>query len=283
MQNKVCIITGATSGIGKATAIGLASKGAKVVIIGRDQQLGENARNEIKSKSGNPKVDLLLADLSSQGEIRKLAEDIKSRYPWLHVLINNAGIGSIKRSVTKDGIERVFAVNYLAPFLLTNLLIEKLKSSAPARLVNVAGDFHRKATIQFGDLMSENEYDGTRANNQAKLALILFTYELARRLDGTGVTANCLHPGAVATDGPLKDPNLSSFSRFMYKVVRLFFATPEKGAQTSIYLSSSPDVEKVTGKYFIRKTPVASSPESYDREIAQRLWKISEELTGLVQ
>lgn len=283
MQNKVCIITGATSGIGKATAIGLAKKGASVVIIGRDQQLGENARNEIKSKSGNPKVDLLLADLSSQGEIRKLAEDIKSRYPLLHVLINNAGIGSIKRSVTKDGIERVFAVNYLAPFLLTNLLLEKLKSSAPARLVNVAGDFHRKATIQFGDLMSENEYDGTRANNQAKLALILFTYELARRLDGTGVTANCLHPGAVATDGPLKDPNLSSFSRFMYKVVRLFFATLEKGAQTSIYLSSSPDVEKVTGKYFIRKTPVTSSPESYDREIAQRLWKISEELTGLVQ
>jgi NAD(P)-dependent dehydrogenase (short-subunit alcohol dehydrogenase family) len=257
--------------------------GAKVVIIGRNQQQGENAQNEVKSKSGNPKVDLLLADLSSQGEIRKLAEEIEARYPMLHVLVNNAGIASIKRSVTVDGIERVFAVNYLAPFLLTNLLLERLKSSAPARVVNVAGDFHRKATIQFDDLMSEKEYDGTKANNQAKLALILFTYELARRLDGTGVTANCLHPGAVATDGPLKDPDLSSFSRFMYKLIRLFFASPEKGAQTSIYLSTSPEVEKVSGKYFIKKTPVASSPESYEGEIARRLWKVSEELTGLVQ
>lgn len=282
MQNTVCIITGATSGIGKATAMGLAKMGANVVIIGHDMEQGENAQNEIKSKSGNPNVDLLLADLSSQAEIRKLAEDIKARYTTLEVFINNAGIAPIKRSVTAEGIERVFAVNYLAPFLLTNLLLERLKASAPARVVNVAGDFHRKAKIQFDDLMSENDYNGIRANNQAKLALILFTYELARRLDGTGVTANCLHPGAVATDGPLKDPDLPAFSRSMYKVVRLFFASPEKGAETSIYLSTSPDVEKVSGKYFIKKIPVESSPESYDKEIARRLWKISEELTGLV-
>jgi NAD(P)-dependent dehydrogenase (short-subunit alcohol dehydrogenase family) len=282
MQNKVCIITGATSGIGKATAIGLSNMGANVVIIGRDEEQGENAQNEIKSKSGNPKVDLLLADLSSQVEIRKLAEDIKARYPTLHVLINNAGIAPVKRSVTADGFERVFAVNYLAPFLLTNLLLEQLKANAPARVVNVAGDYHRKATIQFDDLMSEKDYNGVRANNQAKLALILFTYELARRLDGTGVTANCLHPGAVATDGPLKDPDLPAFSRTMYKLVRLFFASPEKGAETSIYLSTSPEVEKVSGKYFIKKTQAASSPESYDEEIARRLWKVSQELTGLV-
>jgi NAD(P)-dependent dehydrogenase (short-subunit alcohol dehydrogenase family) len=257
--------------------------GANVAIIGHDKEQGESAQNEIKSKSGNPKVDLLLADLWSQAEIRKLAEDIQARYQTVHVLINNAGIAPIKRSVTVDGIERVFAVNYLAPFLLTNLLLERLKASAPARVVNVAGDFHRKATIQFDDLMSEKDYNGNRANNQAKLALILFTYELARRLDGTGVTANCLHPGAVATDGPLKDPDLPAFSRAMYKMVRLFFASPERGAETSIYLSTSPEVEKVSGKYFIKKTPVESSPESYDEEIARRLWKVSEELTSLVK
>ena len=283
MQNKVCIITGATSGIGKATALGLAKMGANVAIIGQDKEQGENAQNEIKSKTGNPNVDLLLDDLSSQAEIRKLVEDIQARYTTVHVLINNAGIAPIKRSVTVDGIERVFAVNYLAPFLLTNLLLERLKASAPARVVNVAGDFHRKATIQFDDLMSEKDYNGIRANNQAKLALILFTYELARRLDGTRVTANCLHPGAVATDGPLKDPDLPAFSRAMYKMVRLFFASPERGAETSIYLSTSSEVEKVSGKYFIKKTPVESSPESYDEEIARRLWKVSEELTSLVK
>ena len=282
MHKKVCVITGATSGIGEATALGLAKMGATVVIVGRDEKQGVAAQNEIQNKSGNPDVDLLLADLSSQAEIRKLAEEITARYPTLHVLINNAGIAPVKRSVTLDGIERVFAVNYLAPFLLTNLLLELLKASAPARIINVAGDFHRKATIQFDDLMSEKYYDGVRANNQAKLALILFTYELSRRLDGTGVTVNCLHPGAVATDGPLKDPDLPAFSRVMYKLVRVFFASPEKGAETSVYLSASSEVENVSGKYFIKKTSVESSPESYDEEIARRLWKISEELTGLV-
>jgi NAD(P)-dependent dehydrogenase (short-subunit alcohol dehydrogenase family) len=282
MHKKVCVITGATSGIGEATALGLAKMGATVVIVGRDEKQGVAAQNEIQNKSGNPDVDLLLADLSSQAEIRKLAEEITARYPTLHVLINNAGIAPVKRSVTLDGIERVFAVNYLAPFLLTNLLLELLKASAPARIINVAGDFHRKATIQFDDLMSEKYYDGVRASNQAKLALILFTYELSRRLDGTGVTVNCLHPGAVATDGPLKDPDLPAFSRVMYKLVRVFFASPEKGAETSVYLSASSEVENVSGKYFIKKTSVESSPESYDVEIARRLWKVSEELTGLV-
>jgi retinol dehydrogenase 14 len=156
-----------------------------------------------------------------------------------------------------------------------------LKASAPARVVNVAGDFHRKATIQFDDLMSGKAYSGIRANNQAKLALILFTYELARRLEGTGVTANCLHPGATATDGPFNDPDLSAFSRTMYRLVRVFFQPPEKGAETSIYLASSPEVAGVTGKYFIKKRPVNSSPESYDVASAQRLWDVSAHLTGL--
>jgi len=158
-----------------------------------------------------------------------------------------------------------------------------LRESAPSRVVSVAGDYHRKASIQFDDLMSEKDYNGIRANNQAKLALILFTYELARRLEGTGVTANCLHPGAVGTGAPLKDPDLSSFGRIMYHLVKPFFATPEKGAETSIYLASSPEVEEVTGKYFIKKAEVASSPESYNLELAKRLWDVSMELAGLTE
>jgi NAD(P)-dependent dehydrogenase (short-subunit alcohol dehydrogenase family) len=280
MNGRVCMITGANSGIGKATALGLAEMGATVVMVCRNRERGEEALAEVKAATGNPTIDLLLADLSSQGEVRRLAEDLKARYSHLHVLINNAGISLSKRALTVDGFETVFAVNYLAPFLLTNLLLDVLQASAPARVVNVAGDYHRKATINFEDLMSEEDYDGMRANNQSKLALVLFTYELARRLDGTGVTANCLHPGAVATGGPLKDPDLSTLGRFMYRLVKPFFLSPEKGAETSIFLASSPEVEGVTGKYFVKKRAVTSSPESYDEALARRLWEISAQLTG---
>jgi len=281
MKGRVCVITGATSGIGKATALGLAKIGATIVIVGRDQKRAEQARDEIRLQSGNQNVDVLTADLSSRAEIMLLALNIKARYPQLHVLINNAGISPIKRSVTVDGIEAIFAVNYLAPFLLTNLLLDPLIGSAPARVVNVAGDFHRKANIQFDDLMSEKKYSVSHANNQAKLALIMFTYELARRLAGKKVTANCLHPGAVSTDAPLKDPDLSPTARIMYNLVRPFFLSPAKGAQTSIYLASSPEVEDISGKYFIKKNQVLSSPESYDEGKARRLWEVSEKLTGL--
>lgn len=280
MDGKVCMITGANSGIGKATALSLGRMEMTVVLVCRNLDRGQAAQAEIQAASGNPNIDLLLGDLSSQAEVRRLVQDFKSRYSRLHVLINNAGVTLSKRQVTQDGIETVFAVNYLAPFLLTSLLLDMLKASAPARVVNVAGDYHRKATINFDDLMGEKGYDGMRANNQSKLAMVLFTYELARQLDGTGVTANCLHPGAVATGGPLKDPDLSKFGRFMYKLVKPFFLSPEKGAETSVYLASSPEVEGVTGKYFVRKQAVASSPESYDLEIASRLWKISTQLTG---
>lgn len=281
MNNKVCMITGASSGIGKATALGLAKMGATVVIVARDQARGQAAVEEIRSASGNPYVDLLVTDLSSQKAVRQLASEFISHYDHLHVLVNNAGIALTKRAVTEDSIEKVFAVNYLAPFLLTNLLLETLQSSTPARIVNVAGDFHRKASIRFDDLMSERDYNGYRANNQAKLALILFTYELARRLDGTGVTANALHPGAVATEAVSKDPDVPAFGRFMYHLFKPFFLSPEKGAETSVYLASSPDVEGVTGKYYLKKRAAASSPESYDLEIARRLWATSLKLTGL--
>ena len=283
MKDKICMITGATSGIGKATALGLARMGTSVVIVGREQSRGESARDEIRVQSKNPNVDLLLADLSSQAAIRQFVMNFKAKYTQLHVLINNAGVSPIKRAVTIDGIETTFAVTYLAPFLLTNMLLDVITSSAPARVVNVAGDFHRKATIQFDNLMSERDYTYIRANNQAKLALILFTYELARRLSGTGVAVNCLHPGAVATDAPLKDPDLSPFARFMYSLVKPFFISPTKGAETSIFLACSPEVERVTGKYFIKKSTVASSPETYNEEIARHLWEVSAKLTGLVE
>lgn len=281
MEGQVCMITGANSGIGKATALSLARTGMTVVLVCRNLDKGEAAQAEIQAASDNPNIDLLLADLSSQAEVRQLAQEFRSRYSHLHVLVNNAGVALSKRQVTKDGIETVFAVNYLAPFLLTSLLLDMLKASAPARVVNVAGDYHRKATINFDDLQSEKDYNGIRANNQAKLAMVLFTYELARQLDGTGVTVNCLHPGAVGTGAPLKDPDLSKFGRFMYMLVKPFFLNPEKGAETSVYLASSPEVEGVTGKYFIRKRAVASSPESYDLEVARHLWKISVQLTGV--
>jgi NAD(P)-dependent dehydrogenase (short-subunit alcohol dehydrogenase family) len=283
MGGRVCLVTGANSGIGKATVLGLARMGATVVLVCRNQPAGQAAIDHVVTETSNPHVALLLADLSSQASIRQLVQDFRSRYSRLHVLVNNAGVAPTERSLTADGIETTLAVNYLAPFLLTNLLVDVLQASAPARVVNVAGDFHRKATIQFDDLMFEQTYSGIRANNQAKLALVLFTYELARRLQGSRVTVNCLHPGAVATDAPLKDPNLSSRSRLLYKLVRVFFLSPTRGAATSIYLASSRDVEGVTGRYFIKQSAVQSSPESYDEEVSARLWKVSAELTRLIE
>ncbi|NIS81250.1 MAG: SDR family NAD(P)-dependent oxidoreductase [Anaerolineales bacterium] len=281
MQGRVCLVTGANRGIGKATALGLAELGARVVLICRDRNQGESATTEIRSESGNDAVELLLADLSSQGSIRQLVQDITNGYPQVHVLVNNAGLFRTKRHETEGGIELTLAVNYLAPFLLTNLLIDTLKAGRPSRIVNVAGDYHRKGTIDFEDLMCEKDYSGSKANNQAKLALVLFTYEMARRLAGIGVTVNCLHPGAVATDGIQSDPDISAGMLTLYRFMKLFFATPKKGAETSIYLASSPDVEGVTGKYFIKKKEVASSPESYDESIAKQLWEVSEGLTGM--
>ncbi len=279
MQGKICMITGANSGIGKATALGLAQMGATVVLVSRDRARGEEAQKEIKAKSGNDAIDLLLADLSSQQSIRQLVEDFKQRYTRLHVLINNAGVFALTWRETVDGLEMSFAVNVLAPFLLTNLLLDVIKASAPARIVNVSSNQQEANHLKLDDLQLEKSYRPMRAYAQSKLAVVLFTYELARRLEGTGVTANCLHPGFVATNIAQRDLVLPA--RLATKLIFRFGTSPEKGAKTSLYLATSPDVEGVTGKYFEKSVPRRSAPLSYDESLQQQLWKACAQLTGL--
>lgn len=275
MTGKTCIVTGANRGIGKATALGLAKMGATVVMVCRSREHGEAALAEIKRESGSDSVALLLADLSSQAAIRHLAAEFKSKYVHLHVLINNAGIIPRKRSVTEDGLETQFAVNHLAYFLFTNLMLEVLKASAPSRILNVGSQAHG-ASIPFDDLQSERSYSPTRVYGWTKLANVLFTYELARRLEGTGVTANCLHPGTVATK--MLADYMPGGLRFMAKVIGV---SPEEGARTSLYMATSPEVEGVSGKYFVHDRAVQSSHASYDKTVAGRLWQVSAELTGV--
>lgn len=279
MHGKVCIVTGANSGIGKATALGLAQMGATVVMVCRDQVKGKKAQNEIKEKSGNDAVDLMLADLSSQESIRQLAENFQQHYQQLHVLINNAGVVNLSRRETVDGLEMTLAVNYLAPFLLTNLLLDKLKASAPARIVNVSSESHQSGYIKMDDLELEKGYSLMSAYGQSKLALVLFTYELARRLQGTGVTANCLHPGFVATN--IGQNGVGSVGRSIVKNISSLGISPEEGAKTSIYLASSPEIEGVTGKYFVKSIPVRSAPISYDQTLQRQLWEESTKLVNL--
>src|SRR2546421_6824878 len=281
MQGKICMVTGANSGIGKATALALAQMGATVVMVCRDRARGEQARSEIATKSRNNGVDLLQADLSSQQSIRQLVENFQQHYTHLHVLINNAGAGAAftGRRETVDGLEMTFAVNYLAPFLLTHLLLDVLKASAPARIVNVSSNSHKSGYIQMDDLQEEKHYRSMRVYGQAKLAVVLFTYELARRLQGTGVTANCLHPGFVATHFGQRDAGPAF--RLLVKLIGSFGASPQEGAKTSIYLASSPEVEGVTGKYFVKSIPKRSAAISYDESLQRQLWEQSAKLVNL--
>src|SRR3989440_4089480 len=279
MQGKICMVTGANSGIGKATVLAVAQMGPTVVTVCRDRARGEEARSEITTKSRNNAVDLLLADLSSQESIRQLVEHFKQRYTQLHVLINNAGAAFPGRRETVDGLEMTFAVNYLAPFLLTNLLLDVLKASAPARIVNVSSNSHKSGYIQMDDLQEEKHYRSMSVYGQSKLAVVLFTYELARRLQGTGVTANCLHPGFVATHFGQRDAGPAF--RLLVKLIGSFGTSPEKGAKTSIYLASSPKVEGVTGKYFVKSIPKPSAAISYDESLQRQLWEQSAKLVNL--
>jgi len=279
MKGKVCMITGANSGIGKATALGLVKMGTTVVMVCRNRNRGEAAMDEIKAQSGNESVELMIADLASQKSIRQLVKDFTDKYQQLHVLINNAGVAKANRTLTVDGIETTFAINYLAPFLLTNLLLDALKASTPARIVNVSSMVHKWGAIDFDNLQGEKRYDMDKAYNQSKLAIVLFTYELARRLQGTGVTVNSLEPGLVATNFGRE---YTGFKRLMTtKIWRSFVKSPEKGAETSIYLASSLEVEGITGKHFTNKKATKSSKRSHDESVWQRLWQVSEELTEL--
>lgn len=280
MQGKVCMVTGATSGVGKATALELARMGAIVVMVGRDSAKGEAVQREIKARSGNDNIDLLLADLSAQASIRQLAENFQQRYTQLHVLINNAGVYMFTRRETVDGLEMTFAVNQLAPFLLTNLLLDVLKASAPARIVNVSSASHESASLDMDDLQTKKRYTFMGSYGQSKVALVMFTYELARRLDGTGVTANCLHPGFVATN--IGQSGIGPAGRAVVKFIfSRFGISPEEGAKTSIYLATSPEVEGVTGKYFVKSIPKRSAAITYDESLQRQLWDECARLVNL--
>ncbi|WP_413310294.1 SDR family oxidoreductase [Bacillus sp. 1P10SD] len=278
MYGKVCLVTGASQGIGKATAIALAKMGATVVMVSFDQVRGEAALKEIKSISKNENIELLLADLSSQQSIRQLADRFKQKYTRLDVLVNNAGVMKWKQEFTTDGIESTFAINHLAAFLLTNLLLDLLKASAPARIVNVSSSAQSMGKIEFDDLDGRKKYSGIKAYNQSKLANVLFTYELERLLQGTRVTVNCLHPGVVRTNFGNTE---SLFFKVFGTLMKPFMLPPDKGAETSVFLASSPEVDGISGKYFVKKKPVNSNPISYDEITSAKLWEVSAKMTKL--
>ncbi len=278
MRDKVCLVTGANSGIGLWTAIELARQGAKVILHARSRERGEAALITARTLSGSQAIDLILADLSSPAEIRKLAEQILHQYNRLDVLINNAAIIPPERTYTSDGIEMQFAVNYLAYFLLTNLLLDRLKASGTARIINVSSSEHRNGRISAEDWQGASaDYGwlGWSWYGATKLYDVLFTYELARRLEGTAITANTLHPGLIDTNLSRSVPKVF---RLMYKLI---MKKPATGAETSVYLASSDEVGGVTGKYFVNKREATTSPVSHDKVLARQLWDYSAQLVGL--
>jgi NAD(P)-dependent dehydrogenase (short-subunit alcohol dehydrogenase family) len=279
MANTI-LVTGATSGIGQEAAHELAAQGARVIVAGRSEEKARQTVSSIRSATGNKNVDYLLADLASLEEVRRLAAQVDERYDRLDVLINNAGAVFLRREESVDGYEMTFAVNHLAPFLLTNLLLNKLKTSAPARIINVASDAHENATLELDNLQSVNDFSIMKAYGRSKLANLLFTYELARRLDPHRVTANALHPGFVSTG--LGSNNVPSWVGNLFKsVTGLFARGVEEGAETAVFLAVSPLVAGVSGKYFIDEEPARSSSLSYDETLARGLWKASAEMVGL--
>lgn len=278
MTGKICLVTGATNGIGKATAQALTQMGATVVIVGRDPDKCAAVVSEIRRISGNDAVEALVADLSIMAQVRRAADQFKLKYQKLHVLVNNVGGAFGKRVVTSEGLEKTFALNHLNPFLLTNLLLDTLKASAPARVINVSSDAHKGAQLDFDDLQSEKGNFMFNAYGRSKLANVVFSYELARRLAGTGVTCNVLHPGLVRTGFA---SNLGAVPSAVIDFLMRFVAlTPEQGAQTSVYLAISPEVENVTGKYWEKSKAVPSGKAAYDEATWPRLWKVSEKLVA---
>ena len=279
MHGRTVVITGANSGVGKATAVALARAGADTVITARHEGRGRQAVADIREASGSDQVDLVVFDLADLASVRRGAEQILDRCGRIDVLVNNAGLVLSERTETVDGLEATFATNHLGPFLLTRLLTDRLVASAPARVVDVASTAHQGARrgLDFDDLQSTRHYRGMQAYSRSKLANILFTNELARRLAGSGVTANSLHPGTVAS-GFARDDDAKGFLAFGVKLIKPFILTPEKGARTSVYLASSPEVADVTGQYFVKCRARTPSPAARDEAAAALLWSVSEEL-----
>ena len=276
LKGKVCMVTGATAGIGIVTAKALAQQGATVIVAGRNKEKSVSTVDQIRKETGNHDVEYILADLSVQKEVRKLSDDFKSKFKRLDILVNNAGAVFDKRFETADGLEMTFALNHLSYFLLTDLLLDTIKASVPSRIINVSSDAHKGAKINFDDIQGKKKYGVMCAYGQSKLANILFTYELARKLEGSGVTSNALHPGFVASSF---GSNMSGAFRLILRFLQLFAMSSENGAETSIYLATSPNVANINGKYFVKKKEVRTSVESYDKNVGEKLWEVSEELT----
>jgi NAD(P)-dependent dehydrogenase (short-subunit alcohol dehydrogenase family) len=276
LEDRTWIVTGANSGIGKATALGLARLGGTVVMACRDPAKGEAAQNEITQATKNPRVSLMILDLASQASIISFAEQFTQDYRRLDALVNNAGVFTAERKTTPDGLEETFAVNYLGGFLLSHLLLDLLVASAPSRIVNVSSTAHEGATIDFEDLQGERKYRGYRAYGQSKLAQVLFTIEFARRLADTGVTVNACHPGVIKTALGRDAPKA-------FQVARMFFKSPAKGAETPVFLAASPSVSTLTGQYFANRRVKPPSKAAQDPYTARRLYEVSLKLAGLAE
>jgi NAD(P)-dependent dehydrogenase (short-subunit alcohol dehydrogenase family) len=268
LNGKTCIITGATSGIGKQTAIALAKMGARVIITSRNTEKGLLAKNDIIRISGNNEVEMMECDLASLDSIRNFADNFKKKYEHLHILINNAGTWQTSFNKSTDGIELTFATNVLAPFLLSNLFTELMKKSAPARIINVASHAHKYAKMNFDDLEGKKKFSHYQIYGQSKVALILITSKLSEMLKDSGVTVNSLHPGVVATH------LFDNMNGLMQQIFKIFMISPEKGAETSIYLASSPEVSGITGKYFAKKKIAATTTEAADKEKGEKIWEV---------
>jgi NAD(P)-dependent dehydrogenase (short-subunit alcohol dehydrogenase family) len=274
----VIVVTGGTSGIGRAATLALAKTGARLVLVARDAGRAKVTVDDVASATGRTDVEVVLGDLSVQAEVRRVAAELRARWPRIDVLLNNAGVVNLRHTTTADGIESTFAVNHLAYFMLTLLVRESLVAAPRARIVNVASDAHRWGRLDFDDLGNTKRYKAMRVYGQSKLCNILFTYMLARRLGGSTVTANCLHPGAVATR---LGQNNGRIATVLTKLLAPFFRSAEGGADTAVYLASSPDVATATGGYFVDRKPRRSAQITYDEAVQARLWEASEQLTGV--
>lgn len=290
MAGRVCLVTGANGSMGRVISTELARRGATVVLVCRTPEQGDSLKREIVHATGNSSVESLSADLSSQADIRQLASAFLESHSRLHVLVNNAGAHFKERGLTTDGIERHFAVNHLGWFLLTNMLLDTLKASAPARIVNVASEAMadsreikvgkiKPVPLDLDDLQAERGFESMRVYGRSKLAMVMCGYALARRLDGSEVTVNALHPGLVGTN--IVDDISPGWARPFLGLIKRFLLTPEEGAQTAIYLATAPEVETVTGKYFIKAREHRSPEVSYDPAQQDAIWNASATLVGL--